>query len=363
MQDLGTGQGWAKVGLLGFPKSGKSYTSAEIAIGLYRHLNLDGAIAMFDTEGGSTYLAPKLAKAGIKLMGERSRSLEKLVAMARELEQARTAQILIVDSITHPWRELCDSYLKQVNEKLEAICKKKNWNFRPQTKLEFQDWNPIKQRWAEWTDLYLNSKLHVIICGRAGFEYDYEERDDGSGKKDLVKTGIKMRTEGEFGFEPSLLVEMERVHLEQGKNKFDKLFTHRATVLGDRFGVLDGKTCDNPTYDFFKPHIDMLVPGAYAPIDTQSQTAFNISPEGDDEWKREKRQREIVLEEIQHEMVKAWPGQTKEEKKIKAETLERAFGTGSWTKVEGFDREKLVQGLEAIKEIINEQTPRTGSAA
>ena len=40
-----------------------------------------------------------------------------------------------------------------------------------------------------------------MIAGRAGYDYDYEQREDGTGK-DLVKTGIKMKTEGEFGFEP-----------------------------------------------------------------------------------------------------------------------------------------------------------------
>jgi hypothetical protein len=44
----------------------------------------------------------------------------------------------------------------------------------------------------------------VIICGRAGYEYDYFEDDEG--KKQLEKTGIKMKAETEMGFEPSLLV-------------------------------------------------------------------------------------------------------------------------------------------------------------
>src|SRR6185503_10075486 len=98
------------------------------------------------------------------------------------------------------------------------------------------------------TDFYLNSKLHIIICGRAGFDYDYEENEETQ-RKELIKTGIKMKTEGEFGFEPSLLVEMEAVqNLAQGggrgkKNAAPKAgvsVTRRAVVLKDRFSVIDG---------------------------------------------------------------------------------------------------------------------------
>ena len=41
-----------------------------------------------------------------------------------------------------------------------------------------------------------------------GYEYDYFE--DEAGKKQLEKTDIKMKAEGEMGYEPSLLVLMER---------------------------------------------------------------------------------------------------------------------------------------------------------
>jgi hypothetical protein len=41
------------------------------------------------------------------------------------------------------------------------------------------------------------------------FEYDYDFNPDGT--KDLIKTGTKLKAEGEFAFEPHLVVEMERV--------------------------------------------------------------------------------------------------------------------------------------------------------
>jgi hypothetical protein len=55
------------------------------------------------------------------------------------------------------------------------------------------------------------------LCGRAGYEYDHEENEDGG--KDLIKIGTKMKAEGEFGFEPSLVIEMERLTPPTRKHK------------------------------------------------------------------------------------------------------------------------------------------------
>lgn len=351
LQELGAGTGYLKGGLLGFPKSGKTYTSTKIAIGLHIYLNCNGPIAMFDTEGGSEYVQPLVKQAGLKFVGVRSRSLGDLIQVAKECESTGVP-ILIVDSVTHVWREVCDTYLKQINEVRKAK------SLPTRNKLEFADWSPIKSKWAEWTDLYLNSKLHVIICGRAGFEYDFEEREDSSGRisKELVKTGIKMKTEGEFGFEPSLLIEMERVQV-RGNGKLTKRFVHRATVLGDRFGVIDGQECDDPGFDFIKPHVDMLVPGAHAAIDTESRTELGLDENGEDQYYRDKRKRQIAVEEIEGELLRAWPGQTKEDKTSKANAIESAFGTRSWTKVESMNLDQLKAGLDVIRNLIKTNTP------
>ena len=344
LTQLGGGQGYLKAGFLGFNKSGKTWTAALLACGVRDFFKLDGPVAMFDTEGGSEYVNPLVRKlSGQDLVGMRSRSLADLINATKEAE-AGGVSALIVDSVTHVWREVCDAYLKQTNERL--IKRHRD----PRTRLEFQDWGPIKNKWAEWADLYLNSRLHIVICGRAGYEYDYEDREDGSGK-DLVKTGVKMKTEGEFGFEPSLLVQMERVQKMEGQ-KLGKGFTHHATVIGDRFGVLDGAEADDPSFEFFLPHVAALTPGAHAPIDIDAKTDMGIGGDGDAAWNRERRDRVILCEEIQGEILKAFPGQTKDEKIAKAELIEAAFHTKSWTKVEGLSSVELRKGLQEIREVL-----------
>jgi hypothetical protein len=343
LKALGRGQGYLKAGFLGFNKSGKSYTSAKLAIGVRNYFKLTGPVAMFDTEGGSEYLAPMVRKeTGQDLLGFASHSLADLLGMAREAEAAGVAALL-VDSISHPWRELCSSHLEEVNRRRKAK------NQQPRHKLEFQDWAIIKDKWAEWTNFYLNSRLHIIVCGRAGFDYDYETNDE-TGRKDLVKTGVKMKTEGEFGFEPSLLVEMERVQDLTGDHT---KVIHRAVIIGDRFGVIDGAFADDPDFSFFEPHIRMLTPGAHATIDTRNKTTTGYSDEGDGDWMREKRAREIYCEEIQGLMTEKWPSTSAAEKQEKLALLEKVFATRSWTKVsETLDSQTLKAGLETIRGIL-----------
>jgi hypothetical protein len=343
LETLGTGQGYLKAGFLGFPKSGKTWTAMLLACGVREFFGLDGPIAMYDTEGGSEYIAEEIRRrTGMPPLGLRSRKFDDLMEIGRECETSKIS-VLLVDSITHPWRELCDSYLKQVNER------RKEKKLPAQLRLEFQDWNKIKPKWATWTDFYLNSRLHIVLCGRAGYEYDMEERDDESGKKDLVKTGIKMKTEGEFGFEPSLLVQMERIQLRED-GRLTPGFTHHATIIGDRFNAIDGAEADNPGFDFFKPHVAMLKAGVHAPIATGAQSDFGLDADGDDGATRERKLRVILAEKIQAAMVLRWPGQTAKEKQAKARVLNEAFGTTSWTEVETrLSAEDLRRGLEMIQ--------------
>lgn len=350
MEAFGTGQGFLKAGLLGFAKSGKTHTAMLLAVELRKRLALTTPVALFDTEASGEYIAGRVkAATGQDLVGMKSRAFVDLMKMARECE-AGAAGILIVDSITHVWREVCDSYLEQVNKARDSQNKSRR------TRLEFQDWAIIKAKWANWADYFLNSRLHIIICGRAGFEWDFEESEnaDGSTRKDLVKTGVKMKVESEFGFEPSLLVEMERVQVPDEKRNGRFKLVHRATVIGDRFDSMDGLSTDNPSGEWFAPHLALLTPGASNIVNTTSRTDLGVNEEGDAEFVRERRRRAILCEEIEGELVKAYPGQSKEEKKAKVMLVEAGFKTKSWLAVQAMPAEKLAAGLAIIRDILRE---------
>lgn len=340
--------GYLKAGFFGFAGSGKTYSATLLAAGTRKFYDLKGPVAFFDTEGGSTYLYDRIKEAtGLEPVGLKSRALKDLIAVGKEAEKEGIS-VLVVDSITHVWRELQDSYLARLNEKQAEM------NRKVYTRLEFHHWMPIKRMWSEWADFYLNSNLHIIICGRAGFEYDYE-KDEQSGKKELVKTGTKMKVEGEFGFEPSLLVEMERLEDGQGKT------IRRATVVKDRFNVIDGKYADNPGFGFFAPHLEKLNPANHTPIDTTLKSSAEIDHEGHDEAARRSKQRKILIEEIEGELAKKWPSTGAKDKASRLEVMEHVFGTRSETKLEILDLDTLKGGLSKIRSIVNEQPSVEGA--
>lgn len=328
-----SGGSYLKAGFLGFAGSGKTHTAMELAMGAREHFKLPGPIAMLDTESGSDYWKTRVReRTGKDLLAHKSRSLEDLLSVGEEAVSAG-ASVLVVDSITHIWREVCEAYLRALQENQ----RRNNWRIRDD--LEFQDWQRIKSTWSAWPDFYLNSPLHLIVCGRAGWEYEMEHNEEKK-KRELVKSGIKMKVEGEFGFEPSLLVEMQRDFATDKKGAIaDKReVITRAVVLKDRFGLIDGHSCVDPTFKFFEPHVKLLDPGQHNPVDTSVKTEFQLDDRGKDQWDREKENRKIVAEEILNAFaIAGMAGQSADDKKARAEAFQKHWGHGSWT----FISEKL----------------------
>lgn len=334
-QKADAGHSFLKAGIMGLAGSGKTYTASSIAIGLVGYLKERGVepkgkVAFVDTENGAAWLTPRFNEAGVELLVARTRALTDL---RDAIDQAPSfADVLIIDSITHFWTLFCDEYAKR---------KKRTRG------LEFSDWASVKRDWREsFTDRYLNSPLHIIMCGRQGFEYEMSENQ--AGKKELTKTGVKMKAEGETGYEPSLLILMEQDQ-EIDQNSV-KNVSRVATVLKDRSTKLDGKELRNPTFKDFLPHIATLsIGGAGVTVDTSRDNAGLFNDEGtDNAWKHRETQRQIALEEIEAELVRQWPGQDKDAKAAKADAIERLFGTRSWTAVGTLPLDRLQTARNAL---------------
>lgn len=322
---------YAKVGLYGDTGSGKSRTAAEIAIGLVKEHKLEKPIGIFDTEPAWGWLLPLIEKAGLPVpyMYQESRAFKDLMAWVGEAKSE--CSVLIVDSITHVWRDLQVSCLARVNES-----RKRN-NKRPLGSLEFQHWGPIKEQWAELTDEFLSSNVHFIICGRAGSIYEFQDKDDGTGKKELITVGTKMATEKEMGYEPSLLIEMVR-EIEDGG------IINTGFVQKDRADQLNGKQIQFPTFEKLRGHFDRLSIGGEhfgSMRKRDSREVFEEVAEGN--FDSDMKRKEVALDEIKEELGKHHGlGQDRETKEGKAATLEKITscvmegGTRSWPKLESF---------------------------
>ena len=320
-------QAYMKAGFLGFQGSGKTFTAANLAIGLVKYLREKGLpegdkpVFFLDTETGSDYVERHFKAADVPLHTAKTRAFSDLLTACREAQDG--SSVFMVDSVTHFWRELCDAYAKR----------------KGRTQLQFQDWAYLKSEWAKFSTAYVNNPTHMIICGRAGYEYDFE--DNESGGRDLIKTGIKMKTEGEFGFEPSLLVLMER-----STDPDTKKVSRVAHVMKERFDIFDGATFQQPTFKNFLPHIEALnLGGKHVGFDASRNSEHSIDIEGKPDWRKRKERKDIALDEIKEVINKHHGGTSQAAKEAKADLLEKHGGTRSWAKIENDFRLEDVEDL------------------
>jgi hypothetical protein len=322
-------QSYLKAGFYSEAGAGKTYTMSLLAIGLHKFIKSTKPICFFDTEAGSDYVFPTLFQpSGIKLQVVKSRSFDDLMTAVEEAE--KISDILVAESVTHVWDELQTAYRKKINV----------------TKLEFQDWAILKPEWNRFTSRYLNAKMHIVIGGRS--KDDYEFVQDGRGKKELIVTGQRMATEKNMSYEPSLLVEMEKVI--DPKTNF---WIPRAWILKDRFSQIDGKAFDNPTFETFLPHIKMLnLGGPHVGVD-MTRTSEKLFEADDGKAVAEiRRQQAIWTEEIESTLTAAYPGRSGEDTKKKLDLLKMAFGGYAWAMIKDMQPDVLKTGLLKIREAI-----------
>jgi len=318
---------YLKLGIYGEAGSGKSYTSALVAIGLSKLLKSAKPVGFVDTETGSDFLLPMFGKEGVTVIRNKTRAFADLITIIDEVRDV--CDILIIDSITHFWNELVAAYKKQNQIKFMSL----------------KHWDPLKQTWKEYTDRFINSRLHIVVAGRSADKWeDVEDPNDGA--KELKKVGTKMRVEGQFAYEPSLLVEMEAVQLTP---RTGGKVIRRAFVKKDRADVMDGATIDNPAFDFFMPHIARLNLGGEHKAFEEGRDSTRMF-ERNDLGERKSIQKEILLEKIQNEIKKLYPGQTKDDQRAKIDLLQELFATNSWTEISiFFSNEKLAEGLNNLQ--------------
>lgn len=356
-------QAYLKAGFFGTAGSGKTTTASYLAMAISKKLGDGKPVAFFETEAGSDFLVERFKEEGIKLLRKKSHALADLIAVAKEAEGQ--CSVLIIDSISHVWAELCEAKLQAVNK----FRKSRNWD--PIDKLSFEHWADVKREWGRWTTFFLNSNLHIIVCGRAGNVWEYETNEKG--KKELIKGESKMKAEGEFGYEPSLLIEMAR---ESKGNEPGQGWKHRAFVLKDRTDTINGMVFDFErakkgykkgdfaiTFKPFEPVIKALnIGGIQNTVDEKASSERLFPEEGGSNYQHIAKQKEIALEEISASLDLMFSSRSDDGKNSRTVVVEAIFGTRSKAAMEKKPLEELrvgIRALAALEEALKE-TPVSG---
>lgn len=329
-----------KLALEGFAGDGKTYTSSEIAIGIHKLIGSKKPIALFDTERALKALKWKFDADGIDaVIQDEERSLSALNKAIKWCEDGN-ADILIIDSITHVWEEFLRAYMNRPD---------KNGNPIKRNRLEFQDWGVLKPQWKElFSTPFVMAKCHIIFTGRAGYEYENEKNNE-TGKREIFKSGIKMKAETETAFEPDILVLMEKkMNLLADKKEIYR----EATIIKDRTTQIDGKVFRNPTFNDFYPAIKVLLDGTLREIHgSQIPDTFD---EFENKFSEISRDRDVLIAEIEGAFSLMGLGSGAQDKQVKAWTLNQVYGVNSIEGVAKKNNTTIRNGLDVVKSFANE---------
>jgi hypothetical protein len=328
-----------KMALEGFAGDGKTFTAVQTAIGIHKLIKSTKPIAMYDTERALKALKWKFDDAGIEaVIEDEERSLQSLYEAIKWCE-AGNADILLIDSITHVWEEFLRSYMNRPD---------KNGNPMKRNRLEFQDWGVLKPQWKElFSTPFVMAKCHIIFTGRAGYEYT-DERNEDTGKREIFKSGIKMKAETETAFEPDILVLMQK---KQDLISDEKTIWREAMVVKDRTTQIDGKTFKNPTFEDFYPAIKVLLDGTLREMHgAQIPDTF---AEFENKYSEFAKDREILIAEIDGCFELMGLGTGAQDKQIKAWTLNQVYGVNSTEMLGKKNNTVIKNGLNVIKEFSN----------
>lgn len=327
-------QAFLKMGILGFAGSGKTTTATNIAAGLTLYCNKKGItdnnkIFFLDTETGSDFVEKKFKENNLQLLKAKTRSFVDLIGAVKEAE--KEANVLIIDSITHFWKELIEAYMKK---------KKRRYISMP-------DWGILKKEWQQYTDLFVNSNLHIIMCGRAGYKYNHIAGDNG--RKELSKCGVKMKAENETGYESSLLVCMTRKQTLEN-DEVTKQW-REAFIWKDRTDTIDGHVIVNPRFNDFIPHISCLNLGAKQfGVDTTSNSECMFSNVDESRFALHE-QKKILLEELANKIGVTYSS-SKPDKSLKEKVLIDIFGSSSWTAISNLHFNDLKEKIDKFNVFI-----------
>jgi hypothetical protein len=329
-----------KLALEGFAGDGKTYTATEIAIGVHKLIGSTKPIALYDTERALKALKWRFDEAGIEpVIEDEERSLMSLYKAIKWCEEGN-ADILVIDSITHVWEEFLRAYMNRPD---------KHGNPMKRTRLEFQDWGVLKPQWKEqFSTPFVMAKCHIIFTGRAGYEYT-DEKNEETGKREIFKSGIKMKAETETAFEPDILVLMQKVtDLISDK----KTIYREAMIVKDRTTQIDGKTFKNPTFEDFYPAIKVLLDGTLREV--HGATIPDSFEEFENKYSEFAKEREIAIAEIEGCFSLMGLGTGAKDKQIKVWALDKVFGGKS---IEGLTKKNVTtvkENLNILKQYTHE---------
>ncbi len=222
-----------RLAIFGPSGSGKTFTALRLAKGMTEPNS--GKIAVIDTEFGS---ASKYAdRFGFDVLNLDEPKVDNLIAA---MKSARAYDVLIIDSLTHSWKEL----LIQVDQLAKAKYKGNSW-------AAWSDGTPVQSKMVE---AILRFPGHLIATMRTKTEWTINQ--DTNGKSSPTRVGLAPEQGKGIEYEFDILMEISP--------------EHAINVIKDRTGQFQDRIIQDPGEDFGKEILAWLSEGEpYAPVRTK----------------------------------------------------------------------------------------------
>lgn len=187
-EDATKEQAKARIGIIGPPGSGKTYTALLLATLMGKN------VAVIDTEHGS---ASKYAdKFKFKTLNLTDFHPNNYVAAIKAAEAAGF-DVLVIDSASHEWngRNGCLELVDQASKRYKGN--------------SYVAWGDVTPMHTEFIETMLASKMHIIACFRSKIEYLQTE---SGGRKEIRKVGMAPITREGAEYELDIVGEMDLDH-------------------------------------------------------------------------------------------------------------------------------------------------------
>jgi hypothetical protein len=219
---------YLRCALFGPSGSGKTMTALRIAKGIADRMGVPFAVIDTEARSASKY-ADRFTFAVDDL---REKTIDHYIASMNECIEAGY-QVLVIDSLTHAWRELTDE-VDRIAEKSVS-------------KNSFSPWAKVNPKQKRFIDAILNFPGHVIATMRSSTEWVVGDRN---GKSVPEKIGLKPEQGKGIEFEFDLLIELDQ--------------KHQAAITKDRTGKFQDEAIDRPGEAFGAALYDWLSTGSPA---------------------------------------------------------------------------------------------------
>ena len=329
---------YLKCSIDGVNGSGKSGTSARLAVGISKELCNSAPVLAFDSEERWRFYKPTIFDVEkvplIIVPGTSLKALQKALATA----EAEDCCVFIGDQLTTPWMEGIKAFAYE------------NGN------LPFDRRQQLMNEWDVIVRKFRYGQFHAICCGRLGYHWENVEDEDGNLK--LIQGDSKFNAGGgsNFGYEADLELEIRRRKrriLPSIKNLLSRRLEveHVCEVVKDAAaGILNGQSFTFPTSEgvykagdykpvlkAFRPYLDFMAQISPPQPSGQNSSSRELIVSGKTAWAHDQDDRKHLLEELDATLTFCFPGGEKRSKldaMFRNLALEALNGYISWSRME-----------------------------